>query len=99
MSFPPELFTWISICLFVVFSLLAYCYLSGQLSKFLPIFYQLLAFEGLTQMFMLNYIFHIRMNIRQIASYLHLTIAIMSALFTLLVFQKKVGCNSSVSER
>ena len=98
MSFPPELFTWIGICLFIVLSLLVYCYFSGQLSKFLPIFHQLLAFEGLTQMFMLNYIFQIGMNIRQIASYLHLTIAIMSALFTLLVFQKKLGNNISVSK-
>jgi hypothetical protein len=98
MSFPPEVFTWIGICLFLMLSLLAYCYLSGHLSKLLPIFYQLLAFEGLTQMFALNYIFQIRTSFREIASYLHLSIAIVSALFTLLVFQKKVGCNSADSK-
>ena len=98
MSFPPEVFTWIGICLFLVLSLLAYCYLSGYLSKLLPIFFQLLAFEGLTQMFALNYIFQIRMSFREIASYLHLSIEILSALFTLLIFQKKVGCNSADSK-
>ena len=96
MSFPPEVYTWIGICLFVVLSILAYCYLFGHFSKILPIFYQFLAFEGLIQMFTLNYIFQIGINIREIASYLHFTLAIMSALFTLIVFQKKVISNSSI---
>ena len=98
MSFPPEVFTWIGICLFIVLSLLAYRCLHGRFSKLMPILYQFFAFEGLTQMFTFNYIFQVGMNVRNIASYLYFSLAFGSALFTLFIFQKNEAYNLPSSE-
>ena len=97
MSFPPEVFTWIGISLFLVLSLLTFKYLHGHFS-FIPVSYHLLAFEGLAQMFMLNYLFQVEIDLRRIASHYYFTLAVVSVLFTLWAFQKNVGFSQSVSK-
>ena len=87
--FPPEIFTWVGICLFVVLSLVIHHYLSDHLATLLPCMYQLMALGGLVQMCLTNFLFQTSIEARNVISLVYFIIAMTTALFTVLTLQKK----------
>lgn len=71
----PEIFTFLGIILFVSLSLATY-FLRESLPRMLPLLYQLVALEGLMQMFVANFSIQTSIGIRSALSLIYFVIAI-----------------------
>jgi len=88
-STPPEIWTFVGINVFIVLSLIAHRYRSVNHSELFPSIYQLIALEGVAQMYFANFLFRVALEVRNVLSVAYFAVAMASVGLTMIVVHRR----------
>ncbi len=88
-STPPEIWTFVGINVFIMLSLITHRYRASNHSELFPSIYQLIALEGVTQMYFTNFLLRVALEVRNMLSVAYFAVAIANVGLTILVVHRK----------
>lgn len=86
---PPEIWTFLGINVLVMLSLITRRYLTKNSSELFPSIYQIIALEGVAQMYFTNFLFHVALEIRNVLSVAYFAVALANVGLTMLVVHRE----------
>ncbi len=86
---PPEIWIFIGINVFIMLSLITHRYTTGNYSGLFPSIYQIIALEGVAQMYLTNFFFQVGIDARNLLSVGYFTVTMANVGLTLLVVHKR----------
>jgi len=88
-STPPEIWTFVGINVFVMLSLITHRYRAGNHSGRFESLYQLIALEGVAQMYFASFLFRVALEVRNVLSVAYFAVAMAGVGLTMLVVHKR----------